>query len=566
MTLQYAQPHLSIIGFEPVDLPDLVVLTGVNGSGKSHLLEAIEAGKANIVGIPKNRIVKFNYETFKLENEGESSAHQIAAERETAWNHFKQKILPPLRQSRTQLGAAFDTLKTRSMSEDIPFLSIPDPNIVKYKSVFETQVHAQATSHPVVTGIFSISQNLRYPIDEIDQSEFNALYRPYTLKNDFLPSQLGKVFWDYYVKYRGNQVNEFQNEKYGKSYKVVSEENFIHLHGRKPWDMVNEVLEAFDTLNYRVNSPEGEDYFGKFQLKLIPASGSQSQIQFSHLSSGEKVLMALVAAVYKSSSDRKFPALLLLDEVDASLHPAMMKNMLSVIESIFLKQDVKVILVTHSPTTVALAPEESIFVMNKSGRQRIEKKSKQDALSVLTQGFVTLDQGLRILGETSGTHVTLITEGHNSTILSKALELFEIKDVIILPGLEAFTGKNQLRTLFDFFSKVQHQGKVMFVWDCDVSHNLKAENQCYPFILPKNTSNSLTQKGIENMFPDSAFTDAFIKTIALPGKSPVREFYEAKKTEFSRHIVATGTREDFSGFATLMEEISRIKQTATVMA
>lgn len=432
--------------------------------------------------------------------------------------------------------------------------------------MFETRVHAQASSHPVVTGIFSIAQKLIYPIDEIDQSEFNALYRPFTLKNDFLPSQLGKVFWDYYVKYRGNQVNEFQNEKYGKSYKVVSEEDFVNLHGRKPWGMVNEVLEAFDTLNYRVNSPEGEDYFGKFQLKLSPTTGSQSQIQFSNLSSGEKVLMALVAAVYKSSSDRKFPALLLLDEVDASLHPAMMKNMLSVIESIFLKQDVKVILVTHSPTTVALAPEESIFVMNKSGRHRIEKKSKQDALSVLTQGFVTLDQGLRILGETTGTHVTLITEGHNSTILSKALELFEIEDVIILPGLEAFTGKGQLRTLFDFFSKVKHQGKVMFVWDCDVSHNLKAENQCYPFILPKNTSNSLTQKGIENMFPESVFADAFVKTITLPGKSPAREFYEAKKTEFSRHIVATGTPEDFSGFATLMEEISRIKQTATEVA
>jgi len=56
---------------------------------------------------------------------------------------------------------------------------------------------------------------------------------------------------------------------------------------------------------------------------------------------------------------------LLLDEVDASLHPSMIKNLLDVIEKIFLKNGCKVILATHSPTTVALAPEESIYEISK---------------------------------------------------------------------------------------------------------------------------------------------------------------------------------------------------------
>ena len=81
--------------------------------------------------------------------------------------------------------------------------------------------------------------------------------------------------------------------------------------------------------------------------------------------------MALVSCVYKASFDKHFPQVLLLDEVDASLHPSMMQNMLNVIEKVFLENGVKVILVTHSPTTIALAPEESVYVMNRSCKNRI---------------------------------------------------------------------------------------------------------------------------------------------------------------------------------------------------
>jgi hypothetical protein len=75
--------------------------------------------------------------------------------------------------------------------------------------------------------------------------------------------------------------------------------------------------------------------------------------------------------------------------------------MLEVIENIFLQHGVKVILVPHSPTTIALAPEESIFVMNHSELNRIEKKSKQIALTVLTQGFATIGQGLKLSNQGS---------------------------------------------------------------------------------------------------------------------------------------------------------------------
>lgn len=90
MQLQYQKTYLSIDHFEPVEIPNFVVLTGVNGSGKSHLLQAINHKHVVIAGLDNPHIVLFNYETFKLENEGAFNGHQLAAEKEAAWNFHTQ--------------------------------------------------------------------------------------------------------------------------------------------------------------------------------------------------------------------------------------------------------------------------------------------------------------------------------------------------------------------------------------------------------------------------------------------------------------------------------------------
>jgi len=138
-----------------------------------------------------------------------------------------------------------------------------------------------------------------------------------------------------------------------------------------------------------VVSPEGMDINGEYVFKL-KHKYKDIEISFEDLSSGEKILMALVASIYKSQSDGVFPDILLLDEIDATLHPSMIKNLLKVIENIFLAKGVKVIFTTHSPTTVALAPNDSIYVMKKDGLDRIQKTSKEKAIKILTEGIPTL--------------------------------------------------------------------------------------------------------------------------------------------------------------------------------
>ena len=57
MQIQFNQQHISIERFNSIELANFTVLTGVNGSGKSHLLSAIEQKKVTFTDIQNPNIV-----------------------------------------------------------------------------------------------------------------------------------------------------------------------------------------------------------------------------------------------------------------------------------------------------------------------------------------------------------------------------------------------------------------------------------------------------------------------------------------------------------------------------
>lgn len=560
MIVEYRADHASIQQFNPIDIPDFTVLTGVNGSGKSHLLEAIKLKKVVVRGLENANIVLFNYENFRLENEPSFTGHQLSAERESAWQFYQGHFKNNAQSWRNQLGDNYIGIRDKAKTDKKSFWTSGGETIRDYVNQFKAFVKSdQFKGNNQAQGIYSLAKKLPYSIDEIEREEFVDKYVPFTFKNDFLPMQLGRIFWDYYIKYRSNQVNKFENESNAKSYPALSESEFIAQHGEKPWVVANRILRSFDTLTYEFESPEGRDFFGSYQLELRHTMKPELKVEFDKLSSGERILMALVASIYKASSDKIFPELLLLDEVDASLHPSMMRNMLNVIKDIFLPEGVKVILVTHSPTTIALAPDESIYVMNSGGFNRIEKRSQKDALSILTQGYATIDEGLKFFDEVSKSNVTIVSEGYNTKFIQKALELYGISGVEVLEGIEGSSGKNQLKTLFEFFSRIDHKNNVIFVFDCDVGYSL-CENGCtYPFIFTKNESNDIAKKGIENLFDPSLFS-GFISEISHPDGTGRQEFYQHSKKSFQDFILARNQKEDFVNFQELIDKVSYISK------
>ncbi len=116
ISLKHNKDHLSITAFNDTPIPDFVVLTGVNGAGKTHLLKAIENGDVQLAGLNKPRIIYFNYETFRMENESTFEARSLTTERKKAWElfiepqnaNFKGHVLS----YKSNLGSSYQELAT----------------------------------------------------------------------------------------------------------------------------------------------------------------------------------------------------------------------------------------------------------------------------------------------------------------------------------------------------------------------------------------------------------------------------------------------------------------------
>lgn len=161
--------------------------------------------------------------------------------------------------------------------------------------------------------------------------------------------------------------------------------------GPAPWDVVNESLLTAG-FPYEVVSPSDTPIMENYLLRLRDLQSDQI-IPAIDLSSGEKVLLQLVLWLFTAGKQGAFPKLLLLDEPDAHLHPSMTQQFLDVISEILVnKYGVRVIVTTHSPSTVALAPDSSVFFLERGATAVLPVPSRSNIISILTAGLVTVSR------------------------------------------------------------------------------------------------------------------------------------------------------------------------------
>lgn len=338
----------------PIGLPNFVVLSGLNGAGKSQLL----------AGINQNLIIL-------SENNQRLQPVKFVDHSTLAPNDSVTVLYENLRKASQHILTQFENYKKNKLT--IPALTLE--NVIgdaKFRKIIQ-----------------DIAKNVGKEVDSLSEDDF---FRHYPLEDglnqaDIFYQNFSSLFKRYQVKQYENDVNEFRNQKYG-NVKYLSNDEFERIYGEPPWLFVNQIIKEA-SLDYHINSPQSQHPEAPFELKLVN-NYNGAEINFSDLSSGEKVIMSLALSLYNSKFDIDFPKVLLMDEPDSHLHPSMTKQFLDVIQKVFvLEKGVKIIMTTHSPSTVALAPEDSLFVMNKTGA-RIAKTSKDKALRILTAGVPTL--------------------------------------------------------------------------------------------------------------------------------------------------------------------------------
>lgn len=356
MKIKLSSEFLSLGPFEITELPNLIVLSGINGSGKTHLLRGIATG--NIIKVFDDNGKELIHKKF-ITAYGLSPTN----EQSVGWDSIKQKVMEAL-QLFKRISTSFKQhpdYKINQITGDKRwqriFQKIADNSNKEFKDLKENDI----LEH--------------YPLEDEER------------KRDIFYQNLSLLFKAYQVKQFDNDVNEFRNKKHG-NISFLSKEDFIKTYGKPPWELVNKIIEEAN-LDYYIKSPETDHRDVPYELKLINKING-AEIQFSDLSGGEKVLMSLALALYNSSFDYDFPDVLLMDEPDAPLHPSMAKQFLKVIENVFVNENnVKVIMTTHSPSTVALAKDESLFQMNKNS-PRLIPTTKDKALKILTSGVPSL--------------------------------------------------------------------------------------------------------------------------------------------------------------------------------
>lgn len=137
----------------------------------------------------------------------------------------------------------------------------------------------------------------------------------------------------------------------------------------------------------------------EFELKDKLRKNKSQTIKVSDLSPGERLNLLTLLWLFENSGldtiNQK--SIMLLDEPDAHLHPSLTKEFLDTItDTIVKKYGIQVIMTSHNPTTVAMAHKHNLFVMEDAKAPK-PAQSKQQIMKLLTSDFVNINETFRIV-------------------------------------------------------------------------------------------------------------------------------------------------------------------------
>lgn len=197
---------------------------------------------------------------------------------------------------------------------------------------------------------------------------------------------------NYQINVKNNEFNEYRKSK-GEKVLVYSKEEIERNFGESPVKILNDVLNEYDVNGYEFRRSEIVfDFYSGSQNQIIDVylfnKNGNFQTQLDFLSSGEKTLLALAFSVFKLQKKNVMAKVLLMDELDSALHPSMSKRLMNVLHNYFHKTlGIKIIISSHSPSSIAFSPDESLYIIKKGDANKLlHHVSKDEALKELTIG------------------------------------------------------------------------------------------------------------------------------------------------------------------------------------
>jgi predicted ATP-dependent endonuclease of OLD family len=238
-------------------------------------------------------------------------------------------------------------------------------------------------------------------------------------------------------------------------------------------------------------------------------STSTENMNYNKLSSGEKVLLSFIIFAYRIKELKELNfnnknTILLLDEPDAYLHHSSAKKLIEMLSEISKNSNIQIILTTHNYSTIANAPDESLFAVEEG---EITKKDKDTIIYEITDGDLDL-----------------------TGINSKKYNLF-------------VEGKTDKQIIENAIKKLHKQNTFsdedFSIIDCGSSNNvriiIKSIHQMYPnklliALYDYDESGIAQYNSIKNEIQDNKFNKSFVKCMHLKVNNATeqKEFEEQK--------------------------------------
>ena len=336
------------------ELPSFSVLTGKNGSGKSHLLEVLANNSLSEVyhdgKIVKNILHK-KFSELIPEIQESCDWSLIPGHIKNMWNEFNK-----IKNSEKIIG--------KNITNESFLAMIGDKNLKLFVS--------------------KVIDDTKEDFINLTEDDFSDYFDMFFMgKGGLFHTRLAIIFKNYHRMWIENDQEKYYKEKGMRNRRfILSDEEFIEKHGQPPWELVNNIFNELG-ISYEANNPVGTRLDSSFILKFRDKK-ENIDIQSKDFSTGEKVLLSLAVAIYNNSDNFEKPELLLIDEPDAALHPSMSKKMINVLyKNIYEENRIPVIITTHSPTTVIASEGITIYQLLR-GDSIPRKTSTQEAIEILS--------------------------------------------------------------------------------------------------------------------------------------------------------------------------------------
>lgn len=346
------QKFKSLVPFIWNRVPKFAIICGINGSGKTQLLEAIN----DAVNLPGNQ-----------------SAH--AKIKATHSIRGKIQYVP----ANHQFGTLNNNHGTTNQIET------RINSIIQYAKTQQNKNNAQYNE--LIKEIEKVSSK---SISELSAEEIEKRIPPnymWYLENGFNNQYISELFKAYQSK-----VDSIRLDHLEKDEKISFDEAYEKIGFPPPWIAINEIFDRYD-FSYHIQVPKGRNL--QYVPRFIDKSDPRNEIDFNDLSSGEKIIVSLILWSFNQKIGEK-NTVFLLDEFDAHLNPLMSRMFIEIVkDKLVAEYGLQVLMTSHSPSTVAFANEDDIYWMERG--RAIDKKSKHEIVTILSDGVMTYAEASTLL-------------------------------------------------------------------------------------------------------------------------------------------------------------------------